>query len=265
MFDKRIAELQEKFGIKTFTDWQQVTPLQVTSVPRVGSVTLDHIRLYLAQHECTLKGDATPEYWKKNLRSLRIGTHLADTDRSDVCPFTVLIDSMEQLPFEFKSVKGDSDQGGRPLFVPVKRKALGIREGRFYQPMGDYSIEGHEGNVHIERKSVQDCQSTILSYRGGRDRFEKELETLSGIPCAAVVVEGSLTEVVTTVVPRGTTVKRDLMKNLHRSIISLQLKYRVPWFFCDYRAVAEDTAFRILMRYWRKEREYSKQQQKLNY
>lgn len=261
MFDKRIAEMQQRFDIKSFEDWQQITPLQISSIHGVGSVTLDHIRLYLAQHECTLKNDATPAFWKKNLRSLRIGNRLADSDRHDVCPFTVLVDSMEQIPFTFEKIKGDSDQGGRQLFVPVKRKALGFQDGRFYQPMGDYSIEGQEGNVHIERKSISDCQSTVLGYGGRRERFERELEILAGLPCSAVVVEGTFANVVITVQQQGKKTVGELRTNLHRSIIGLQQRYRVPWYFCDSRGMAEDTTFRILMRYWRKERQAAKQQQ----
>ena len=52
------------------------------------------------------------------------------------CPFTILIDSMEQHPFSFTGLFTDADQDNRPLIVNTQWQALGVSNG-------DYSIYGH--------------------------------------------------------------------------------------------------------------------------
>ena len=72
VLDSKIAAVREAYSLRDLHDWQDVTPHQVMAIDGVGPVTLDHIRLYLAGHNITLKNDATPTYWKKNLTTLRI-------------------------------------------------------------------------------------------------------------------------------------------------------------------------------------------------
>lgn len=248
MFDKVIKQLQTDFSIERLEDWQRVRPEWIRQRRNVGKVTLDHIRLYLAIHGITLEDDATPEYWQERLSEARIGQQMGqgyDTDSSDVVPFTVLIDSMEQHPFTFTGLKGDAEQNYRPLIVPTKFQALGAGKG-------DYSIAGYEGQVHIERKSCGDAIGTILGWEERRPRFERELDFLSQIECGAVVVECSFGVLVASVEARKKS-KAERAKSLHRSILALAQDYRVPWHFCDTRRFAEQSTFRILYRYWQKQ------------
>ena len=53
-------------------------------------------------------------------------------------------------------------------------------------PTGDYSIEGLEDQVTIERKSLADAFGTI---GGQRKRFQRELERMTSFKYAAVVIE----------------------------------------------------------------------------
>ena len=93
-------------------------------------------------------------------------------------------------------MKGDSVDRYQELIIPTARKHLG-------RCKADYSIVGFEGRCHIERKSVKDCQATILGFgnesdlTSRRDRFDEELDFLAGIKCGAVV-EGTLEEVIST-------------------------------------------------------------------
>lgn len=57
---------------------------------------------------------------------------------------------------------------------------------------GDYSIEGMEHLICIERKSIGDLWSTLL---GGRERFLKEMDRALTIPSRYLVIEGSLKDV----------------------------------------------------------------------
>ncbi len=84
----------------------------------------------------------------------------------------IVIDSREQQPYYF-----DSGQVGSVT------KAL---------PAGDYSLDGFERQVAIERKSLSDFISTVVH---DRERFEVELQILKSYEHAWVVIEGSMEDI----------------------------------------------------------------------
>lgn len=168
-----------------------------------------------------------------------------------VCPFAVVIDSAEQTPFTFEHIRADANHGHREMIVRTEWRCL----GRHPQQLGDYSVDGLVGRVHVERKSVQDCQNTLLDFSGNRQRFEQELSNLASIDAAIVVVEGSLATVLSTTNDRRTREHRVIAKQLHRSILALMADYHVPWLFCDGRRMAEISTFRFLERFWKKQAE----------
>lgn len=178
------------------------------------------------------------------------------TSTSDplVCPFIIVIDSAEQSPFEFRGIRSDANTNRRPYIVEPRWQCL----GRHPKQLGDYSIDGCIGECHVERKSVADCQGTILGWGGSRDRFEQELANLSHIRASLVVVEGSLQAVLRTENQHRVTPHRVIAKQLLRSIIAFQQDYRVPWLFCETRRMAEIATFRFLERYWRKQQEHAR-------
>jgi hypothetical protein len=172
---------------------------------------------------------------------------------SIICPFTVLIDSNEQHPFEFENIRSDANRGNKPLIIHTQWQCL----GRHPKQLGDYSIEGFIGRVHVERKSIVDCQSTVLGWNGARDRFERELFNLSRIEAPLVVVEGTTWDVLNKVNKHRTQSQKVVAKQLHRSLISLMQDYHVPWWFAKSRREAEITTFRWLERFWKKQHEHS--------
>jgi hypothetical protein len=262
MYDKKLETIRHHFGIFKDTDWTSVRPEWITRMDGIGPATLNYVRMILAAKGLTLLDDRTPEYWKRHLPDVTICTTLRDPEEagSDVgvmCPFTVVIDSAEQSPFTFQGLQTDADQGSRPLIVETKWQAL----GRHPDSLGDYSLDGYIGRCHVERKSMDDAHGTILGWGVRRDRFERELQNLSGLDAAMIVVECSLA----TLLANAPAFKRTAAQNqkaLHRSIIAFQQDYRVPWVFCDSRRLAEQTTFRFLERYWRKQREAEKATEK---
>src|SRR5262245_52113941 len=92
-------------------------------------------------------------------------------------PFTVVIDTREQEPYTFGGLCADAKDKRRPL--EVRQVVRGI-------PAGDYSIEGYEKHVAVERKSLADLFRTV---GGGRRRFERELERLCKLDIGFVMVE----------------------------------------------------------------------------
>lgn len=174
-------------------------------------------------------------------------------------PFTILIDTAEGQPFNFSGFRGDAKEKYRPLVPKTKWQAL----GRHPDSRGDYSIEGLERYVGVERKSLVDAQATILGFSkqrdgtyevdtGRRDRFEQELENLANLDYAAVIIEATLEQVVGLAPQWGKKPREHNAKILHRSILAYQQDHRVPWHFCDGRRWAELTCLRVLQRAYRK-------------
>jgi hypothetical protein len=195
-----------------------------------------------------------------------------------MAPFTMVVDSREQHPYTFAAIRADADAGRRPVVVPIVSAGL---------PAGDYSIEGLENVVAVERKSLQDCFSTLGQ---GRARFVRELERLAQYEFAAVVVEAEWSEIIgfysaglrelrnhfATLAAKGQddsqpwAVWADMLseampgppvrsrlnpKTVYRSVIAWQMRYpRVVWWPCPGRAFAEVTTYRLLERF-HKERE----------
>lgn len=79
----------------------------------------------------------------------------------------IVVDTREQLPYKFGKLES------------VRKKL----------DAGDYSLEGLESQVAVERKSKPDAYGCVGK---GRDRFERHLEKLAQLDCAAIVIEDSL-------------------------------------------------------------------------
>lgn len=84
----------------------------------------------------------------------------------------IVVDTREQLPYAFD-----------PERVQVVRRTL---------PAGDYSIEGFENRVAIERKTLDDLVSTVIH---ARERFGRELTELRAYDFACIVVEADFEDV----------------------------------------------------------------------
>lgn len=82
--------------------------------------------------------------------------------------FTIIVDSREQTPL--------------PISLPTLRRKLGT---------GDYSIRGLEHRVAFERKDRSDF---IACIRGGRSRFESQLERLCRYQYRAVLIEANYSD-----------------------------------------------------------------------
>ena len=181
-------------------------------------------------------------------------------DRPLYCPFTILVDSAESHPFEFKKIKSDAKDGFRIFRTETKWVSL----GRHPNSLGDYSMEGQVGRVAIERKSIEDVQSTVLGWPTKheqkedlicrRERFESELNNLSMVDAPLVVVEGSLGKVLETMPSYGEKSVELNQKMFTRFLLRYwqDSEFRVPWVWCDTRRQAEVIAFRWLYRFWRK-------------
>ena len=89
------------------------------------------------------------------------------TEKTSKSPMVIIRDTREQNGYTFG-------------FLPQDQVKVGTL------PTGDYSIEGLEDQVTIERKSLADAFGTI---GGQRKRFQRELERMTSFKYAAVVIE----------------------------------------------------------------------------
>lgn len=134
---------------------------------------------------------------------------------------TIVIDTREQLPYSFEPDEFD-----------VVRRAL---------PAADYSLDGHELSVAIERKTLDDFVATAIRYK---DRFERELRLLSFMRFAAVVVEGSLDDVL----------EHRYSSHTHPNAVfgvavAITVDFNVPVFFAGNREHARRLTAALLARF----------------
>lgn len=165
-------------------------------------------------------------------------------------PFTITIDTREQIPYSFTGFEADHEDArryrgqrtikaatGLPLYVPTVTDTL---------LTGDYSIRGMAALVTVERKSLGDLYGSLGA---GRDRFEREHERMAHLQFAAVVIDASWQEIFSSPPPQS----KLSPKSVHRTMCSWQQRYGVPWLAMGDRRLAEITTFRILEKFWREE------------
>jgi len=134
-------------------------------------------------------------------------------------PFTIIVDTREQRPYEFEN---------------SIRRAL---------PAGDYSLKGYEKKIAVERKTKTDAYGTIGK---DRKRFIRELERLSSYEYAAIVIESSLRSFLD--VPAFSELNP---KSAINSLISWSIRYNIHVFFGCNRALSRALVYRILEKFYR--------------
>jgi len=156
----------------------------------------------------------------------------------------ILIDNREQRPLLFYDIPADEDEGGGVLTIPTKVK---------YLPTGDYSLEGYESEVCVERKSHADLYSTLIR---GRERFLQEIERLRSYKACMIMVETDYYTAITQQPFRS----RVEPKSIFRTILAFRVRY--PWLQWSFVGNGEDSndelnrylaaieCYRFLHRYW---------------
>lgn len=131
----------------------------------------------------------------------------------------IIIDTREQSPYIFDSTSSI-------------RVALST---------GDYSIQGFEDKIAIERKTVDDligCLST------GRDRFERELSRGMDLEYFALVIEGSLSDLA-----NGNYRSKMVPKSAVQSLVAFSVRYKMPVWFADNREYGQRITESLLKKY----------------
>lgn len=132
----------------------------------------------------------------------------------------IIVDTREQDAFKFEGLQ-------------TIRKKLDA---------GDYSLEGFEHRVSIERKSHGDCWGSMSN---GRGRFERCVKRLAQLDRAAIVIECSLSKLC----ERPTQIQRTTVASVVGGLISWSVQYSLPVFWCDNKVMAERVTLRFLASY----------------
>lgn len=150
-------------------------------------------------------------------------------------PFTVIVDSNEQVPWQFRTIDVADHKGMSALVVHTEVRKL---------KTGDYSIAGLEDRVTIERKSISDALGT---FTAGRERFERELERMKEMDYGAIYIEGKPEAMARHIRSEGRRVK---MKSIMGSLRAWRQRYGVHTLWCLNRHEAERECIADLRQYW---------------
>lgn len=130
----------------------------------------------------------------------------------------------------------------KALWSMGKKKIL-IGKREYDVGLADYSIEGLEEEIQIERKSLDDLYGTLS---GRWDRFEAELARLNQCKFAAVIVEAGWDRI-----SIGVPTSRMKPGSVVGGILAWQQRYpNVHWLTAPSRGAAEKFTYRVLERYW---------------
>ena len=138
----------------------------------------------------------------------------------------IIIDTREQAAWSFRT---------SPQLPVIATKRAGLKTG-------DYSLEGYEAEIAIERKSLDDFIGCCM---GERERFERELLRAQALTFFAVIVEAEFSDVW-----RGEYVSRILPQSVIGSAAAFTLDY-CPVVFAGSAPHAADFALRLMHKFWR--------------
>lgn len=133
----------------------------------------------------------------------------------------IIVDTREKSPHTYKKAK---DNNG------FKIQKLDV---------GDYSLEGFEDYVVVERKNGVD--ELVNCFGTERKRFMRELDSLSDVPFKYIVVEEGLSRVF-----GKRRFSRMAPKCFLSNVFSIIVKRGIPVFFCKNRSEAHATIFWLL-------------------
>ncbi len=109
-------------------------------------------------------------------------------------------------------------------------------------PTGDYSIQGFEDRVGIERKALDDLVACLMG--DNRIRFEKELARLRAYEMGVVIVEADLQDLA-----RGRYKSQMKPQAALQTVTAFYIRYWVPFLFCGDRAGGEYMTYSLLSKY----------------
>lgn len=144
--------------------------------------------------------------------------------------FVIVIDTREQRPWRFSE---------------------GIATVRAALPAGDYSVQGLEDRIRIERKTLDDFVNSCTHERA---RFLREIVKLQGVEFRAIVVEAALLDVA-----KHAYRSKAKPRSIVASAVAFHVDYGVPVLWAGDHRRAGRFAELILGRFARKAKKAAKE------
>lgn len=132
----------------------------------------------------------------------------------------IIVDTREQRPYEFPN------------------------SSRGTLRAGDYSLRGYEDRVAVERKSLADAYNSVGRHRA---RFRREWLRLTELEFAAVVIEASLPQLITSPPFRSGMHPRAVVS----TYLGWSVEFRVPVYFAGDRLHGHAVVRKLLTMWWR--------------
>jgi len=170
-----------------------------------------------------------------------LGRHLNERSLDSLpphpCPFTVAVDSREQLPWTFDG-------------IVISGRRWQIRTQVATLATGDYSIIGCEHLLTIERKSVADLLGCVAGPEHAREKrkHERMREMIDRGGFARVVIEGCLSATVDWL--NDPTCERSIHPNSIYGCHATWDRTLAPWCWAGSRRAAEVIAFWMMLDWW---------------
>lgn len=143
-----------------------------------------------------------------------------------------------------------------PGFVDMPPVVVDTREQRPYAlpgavtgtlPTGDYSLQGYEDRVAIERKSKSDAYNSLGHDRA---RFRREVERLGALDYGAILIEAGVPDFL-----RAPLFSRLAPNAALGSLLAWSVRFGVPVFFAGDRAHGARITLQLLTKFWHYHRE----------
>lgn len=132
----------------------------------------------------------------------------------------VLIDTREQRPLSFQNYKN---------WIASERRAT--------LETGDYTVEGFEHLIALERKSLPDLVGTLMH---NRERFFAECERMTHFKWRAILVEASYEDVKS---PYSSEFIQAHPNGVCGSLDAIEAKYQIPIIYTSqHRSLAQEKA-----------------------
>jgi ERCC4-type nuclease len=139
---------------------------------------------------------------------------------------------------EFKIICDSREQDGFENEFKAPTRVAGLKTC-------DYTIDGFQDDIGIERKSMDDL---IACLGKQRDRFERELVRARDFQYSAVIVEGTFADLC-----QGNYISKFNPKSAVESISAFEIRYRIPFLFCGTQALAARKCESLLRKYYREQ------------
>ena len=142
---------------------------------------------------------------------------MPESTATEITALSFIIDTREKLPY---------------TLLGSERRKLTV---------GDYTVQGFEHIMAIERKSYDDIYNCLS---GRLPRFRKQLKALGKLPHSALLIDSTLAAFMLGHVFKKLTGRAALAR-----LARLCFQYSVPFHFCDRHG--SDLAAELLYRFWK--------------